>query len=976
MKKGFIKLLSLVLAAAFIPVAYAEDEAIIDITNEEAYAAVDGLGLLPDSVTEKAEMNGYLTRAEYAEILYNIVTFDTEIKEQESWEKEFFGDFSFDETAEVAGEATVFTDVDTAMDAGDAILYICARGIMEGKGSGIFDPDAEISYIEAAKPIVSMLGYSQYANISGGYWKGIQTVLDSLDLYEPSAKDKMTVLDVCKLIWSAFDEQVMIFKFSDGSVTYEESEQTFMNKWMQLDKCRGIVYDNGITALSGKSVVGKGKIKVGDMVLDAEKDFSDMIGREVWAYYSYSDDKENEVFFLKETSKNIVTVIAAEDIEKYDNYTIEYIKGNSSRKIKLESDAYVIYNGKSVTSWSSDTFDITDGNVTVIDNGSDDVVLIEDYINVVVSYYNSSEGKIYNRAKDGIDGNGDEVIDIKTVNEDGNLYVYWATGEETTADSIKAGLVADIIQNGDYVKIILSNNIVTDAEINSIDIMSDDDRYFEVTSGEEAYKVFKRYKKAQGAVNITVNSVYALYLNRNGVVVWAESNYAKDGTAAYLIKTYIDEETELLNMQILSENGKVFYVISADSVKYTDTEGNKFKLNASSLYVRLRDYNGILIYKTNELGDVTAIEMPRETSTEDTALQNIDYNTAATMSYKTDGTYGTFRGEVFVNESTKIFSVPTTVSAKADLSNYKVGTKSTLLRDNTTYSDFKAYTLNQNSRLASYLVMPNSASNEFLYSSASLQFMLVDKISNGLSSDDEECVNVSGWLMGYNVKTNDYITKYACYDETDSKGNKVCALDIAQDLLSSYDAEGNTNTYKVQKGDIIRYCTDESGEKITAVQILYGIERENPAFPSGKNGWLVGTTGYYDENNAYSNPFSVTNNGSNTGKVNKLTEANKHWGGGTRFYAGFVYDCVDGIVELTANDLSVNAYNSESYAYFPEYRIMKTSTVITSSNKKLSVSSGGEDALKTYKNAGAECSRMITVDLDNTFRFYLIINVE
>ena len=37
--------------------------------------------------------------------------------------------------------------------------------------------------------------------------------------------------------------------------------------------------------------------------------------------------------------------------------------------------------------------------------------------------------------------------------------------------------------------------------------------------------------------------------------------------------------------------------------------------------------------------------------------------------------------------------------------------------------------------------------------------------------------------------------------------------------------------------------------------------------------------------------------------------------------------------------------------------------------KNLTVTRGGEAALKTYKDTGNECSRMITSDLDNQFRF-------
>lgn len=986
MKKTIVKLLSLILVLASIPVKLiwaeeTETQITADVISEEAYIVLDSIGLLPDAVKEKAISNGVLTRAEFTGIIYNIATFNVDMgSAKEDWQEEFFGDYSMEETVEATSEKTAFSDVDSSMDFGPEISYVCGRGLMNGKGNGIFAPDSNVTYIEVAKTIIGMLGYSEFANMSGGYEVGVVEALNNIDLYSPKNKDEMTVLDVCKAIYSAFEEEVMLFKYENDGMSYIPSEEKFINRWLELEKIKGVVKDNGITALGGESQIGIGKIKIDDYILTVQegKNFVDLIGREVFAYYSVNDDKENELFVCIETTKNKITKINSWDVEKYKDYIIEYTENNKNMTVKLKKNTYMIYNGKNKSSWSDADFNLPDGEITVIENGSDySVVIVEDYMNVLVSSYNADEFKIYNKAKDVVENNGDEVIDLKEIYEYGYIDILWYTGEKASLDDIKAGIVIDLYKSKDYVKMVLSDTVINDFTIGALGSKNEYNNYFEIGSGEESYYVLKRYNDAQNAIDISINKTYALYLNRNGYVVWVDSNFKKSDSVAYVIKSYIDNETESLYLKILNENGKVLTVRCSEKVNYTDEDGNKYKLDANALYVRIRDYADIITYKVNEEELITSIEIPRENKTPDNVLQKLSYNNSGSINYMSDTSYGNFGGEVFVSDSTKIFVIPKSAEDKTIDSNYKVGTRNTVLRSNHKYNQFKAYKYNANSYVAQFIVMEEDVGVKFAYNSSSLQFILVDKVSYGLDNEEEECMTVSGWQFGYEIKANDYITKYAKLNKTDSFGNKVSALDVATDMLSSQNERGELNTYKVQKGDIIRFCTNETGEIITAVQILYGIDRINPAYPEGRKGWLVGTSGIYDPNDAYSNPFAITNIGSDIGKANKITEINKHFGGGTRFYCGFVYDYVDGLVELTANDFSVNPiYTGENLSTFAHPRIFKTSTVITKDGSELSVTTGGASSLKTYKDTGVECSRMITVDLDNSFRLYVIINAK
>jgi len=986
MSKKIVRILSLVLAVIFLPVGFvtAEENTVIDkidIADNEAYKVIEMLGILPDSVKEKAAENGFLTRAEFSGILYNIVTFNHDmVGTTELWENEFFGDYSVEETAEVTAETTSFFDVTTEMEFGNEIDYICSMKLMNGKGNGIFAPEQNLLYIEAVKTIVGMLGYSEFANMNGGYYAGVNAALANVSLYSMENNQEMTVLDVCELIYSAFEEKVMTFKYVNGVMNYFESEETFINKWLKLEKIKGVVTDNGVTALGRESNLGKGKIMIDDeeLIVKDGYNFIGLIGKEVYAYYSFDDTKENELLACVETSRNKITRISSWDIEDYDNYVIEYFSGDTNKTLKLKSNTYMIYNGKNKSSWNENDFKIPDGEITVIENGRDySVVVIEDYTNVFVSSYNSDELRIFNKAKDVIAGNGDEVIELKNIYEEGIIDILWFTGEKASVEDIKPGIIIDLYKNEDYAKLILSDRVINDFKVVNIDNSNDYEYSFEITSADNKSTVLKRYNSLQNALNVARNKTYSLYLNRNGIVVWIDSNYVKTDSVAYIIKNYVDEDTEALHLKILNENGKVITLRCAEKINYIDSKGKKSRLDTNAAFVRIRDYNGIITYKMNADEQITTIEIPREEKTSEEVLQKHKYNDSASVGYATENEFGRFAGEVYVSDETKIFIIPSSAEDKAIDSNYKVGTRKTVLKHNQKYPPFKAYKYNPNSYVAQYLVMEGNIGKGFAYDNASLQFMVVDEISYGINNYDEECMIVSGWQVGYNVKSNDYITRYARIDQMDSMGNNVSALEIATDMLSSQNERGELNTYKIQKGDIVRFTTDESGEMVTGVQLLYGINRVNPAYPEGRKGWLVGTSGIYSPDNVYSNPFTISNYGDNLGKPAKISEINKHQPGGTRFYCGFVHDYVDGIVELTANDFSVNPnYNGEILSTFASPRIFKEVTVITKEGKNLTVTSGGEAALKTYKDTGNECSRMITSDLDNQFRFNIIINAD
>lgn len=972
MKKIIAFMLSWGIIASMIPQTVIAEEEITDITVCDEYKVVNEMGLLSENISEKLSDGESITKGEFASVLYNIIKFtsNSSATSDEPWKDEFFGDYSMDQTAQIITSKGAFDDVDSATEYNNEIKYITSLGLMQVTGSN-FEPDKKITYAQMLEEVLKLLGTGALVNAAGGYPDGVMAYGATLNLYTKNANDQMSVNDMCKLLYSAFDKNVTEGYFtqgylSDGKFTYKESDLTFTEKWMDLTVVKGIMTDDGISAL-GKESIGNKRVMIGSDVYTAEADCTGLLGYKVKAYISTANDTENTMYAVIKNGQNTVTEIDSADFDKYENRKIYYMSGSSRKNVSLQEKMFLIYNGKDKASWSAKDFDFADGTIKVIKNGGDyDVVIVENYSNIFVSSYDTKNNVIYNKAQDDTLDNGDEMYDLTKAIEEERLFISFKDGSAATVNDIKQGVEIDIILNDDYAKLIISSDSKNDLLIRQIDSNGADSKYrFTVSDGENEYEVSKSFLTALNTVRLESGKSYTAYFNRNGIIVWIESNYIKSEKVAYYIKGYMDDD-EQYTMKILTEEGNVVKLVAEERVSYTNAQGQTDKINSEVAKNRLNDYEGVISYKTNDENKVKAIIIPRAKASNDETLHMVYDCGTSTLGCKS-GTITSLGNKVFASKSTKIFVIPVSAEAKADDSNYKIGVNSDLFATDQSYS-VVAYALNPESRMSDYMVYKKDATNEIKYGTSTLKFILVEDIATTIDADDDETKMITGKLFGYEQSLTN-VTYYAKCDQTDSKGNIVSALDIAQDMPRSKNAKGEYNTYKIQKGDIIRVALDADGSTITVAQLVYGIQRDNPEFEGGRKGYLAGTHSNLTEpNDYYTNPFSVNYNNGNLNKVSS-------WSGGNKVLSAFVYDMIGGVMELTTKDLSVSSYyDNTGITYMTEWRPYSKNTLITVDNKTYTVTSGSESDIRTYKNAGSRCSKVIMVSIDMHERLMIVIN--
>lgn len=117
-------------------------------------------------------------------------------------------------SAEASTESTKFADVSADHWAKGYINQGVADGFIAGMSDTEFDPDANVTYVQAQKMLVSAIGYETYAQAQGGWPTGYKTYAASLDITKgiSGIKDstELTRAQVAQMIDNAMDTPLCV----------------------------------------------------------------------------------------------------------------------------------------------------------------------------------------------------------------------------------------------------------------------------------------------------------------------------------------------------------------------------------------------------------------------------------------------------------------------------------------------------------------------------------------------------------------------------------------------------------------------------------------------------------------------------------------------------------------------------------------------------------------------------------------------
>lgn len=363
--------------------------------NGEAIDVLSSLGIIkgyedgqfkPDKEVTRAELTSLLMR------LLNLSITGTEV-----------ADSGY---TDVANNHWAVYDIKTASN----------MGIIKGFGDGTFGPEAPVTFEQAVKMVVAMLGYESIAIEKGGWPDGYVAqgrdlgLLKNAEMVQTQPAPRKII---AQILYNALEVDLMEKKNGEESY-YINFGHNLLSDYMKITKVTGMVTANSTTRLdNNESQLPEDKIEItsGGITKDYKvgnfEEIKNMVGLSVIAYTKYDEYNVNQVIqhFMSKSKLNEVAIIP-KDVANFLKTNISVINENTGKitSYKLNDNAVYMYNGKSIA--TEDLFDDdlklktkffpTIGSIKIINSGSGyDYVEIENYKNYLVKSVDTSENKIY-----------------------------------------------------------------------------------------------------------------------------------------------------------------------------------------------------------------------------------------------------------------------------------------------------------------------------------------------------------------------------------------------------------------------------------------------------------------------------------------------------------------------------------------------------------------------------------------------------
>lgn len=306
--------------------------------------------------------------------------------------------------------ANVFTDVTAEHWAASAINAAYSMGLLHGYTDGTFEPDAPITFEQAMKIAVCLLGYRDYAEETGGYPQGYintahQKGITKGVICEYSAD--LTRGTFFRMMFHSLEVPLLIgTSYHNGQQQYtQEKGKSILTEYLFVVRRDGVVTANSYLNLMGGATPAKGKIIVnGVEYLVGTTDAHNYVGHSVRLYAKFEDavDSSYEILYIEASAKDSYFEIKARDIETLSDVGGTnpqlYYKNEKDNpvKVSLAGSMTVVYNGKEEVGSSLSAADLTlsSGGVKLFDTDTDgryDVISITKYETYVAESVSKSD---------------------------------------------------------------------------------------------------------------------------------------------------------------------------------------------------------------------------------------------------------------------------------------------------------------------------------------------------------------------------------------------------------------------------------------------------------------------------------------------------------------------------------------------------------------------------------------------------------
>lgn len=583
----------------------------------EAGGILDGLGIMNASDIE-ARAGEYVNRNEFAHIIASLGRLAT-------------------------NEQPSFADVPEDEWAAGAIAAVVRDGYMQDVGSNKFAPYIPVTYEEAMRAFIKLLGYDVMYP-----YQSFAVICNQLKLTRSyPAGQKLTRGDVVEMAYTALDTPMMTMVSVGDSVQYDTSEyNTLAVRVHELTRGTGVVSATYDTALAGESnIASKENLKIGNAVYKcADAAPSEYLGYNVVYYY----DEDGNIRAIAK-SKNTVLVLDAAAGITYDGTEYQYDVDGRRKTARVPQNAYVLYNGKAMGQFDADKMVPQSGQVELIANGGDgtyNVVKITDYRYTVVAGVSAADSLI-------MDKNGTNKLDFKETDKPVDVTIVDTKGNPVAIEDIKEwNIIASAVAEDSRSKLIYA--IVSQESTSGI---------LEEIGDKSVIINGLEYDLVEGLQTelLSLGNEYTFYLDHTGQIAAFETLNLNAEKIGFLIDVKLKNVVDsYVDVKLATSAGKVEYLQTSANLR---VDGQKLDASEAEALLKscIADSQEVILYSLDKNGAIHSIKTAQVNSLEQpiSAKNRLlkyfgDGNTELTYRLESH----TFNGKVTVGGSTVVFKVP------------------------------------------------------------------------------------------------------------------------------------------------------------------------------------------------------------------------------------------------------------------------------------------------------------------------------
>lgn len=473
-------------------------------------------------------------------------------------------------SAEASTESTKFADVSADHWAKGYINQGVANGFIAGMSDTEFDPDANVTYVQAQKMLVSAIGYETYAQAQGGWPTGYKTYAASLDITKGISgitdSTELTRAQVAQMIDNAMDAPLCVIASWktewNGSKTpnleVRDGKEGRAYETLFTEKHDAYKVYGRVTETSKTGSVDTDKVtfqvEKADNFDDEEVKADSPVSEDMYigdskadnylrtysqALIQKNDDDEFTILSIAAAAANKSVTVASEDFDENKStdealyfFPAGTTKGSTKYQLDTTNGVKIYINGVESSKSIAELRDYLDKNETAsvtlqkeTEVGSTstsakyNTIMVSSYVTAIVDEVIDKT----NETSVNFDTYSSGIQAKMTVNKDDDNYTYSfkLDGKDIEAKDLQQNDVLNIAYDttGSFKDSSFYDVIVTRNVVDGVKCTSRNDSKGEYTIGGT------KYKAAEGMdIDVETSTEYSLYLDHFGRIAKADEN--------------------------------------------------------------------------------------------------------------------------------------------------------------------------------------------------------------------------------------------------------------------------------------------------------------------------------------------------------------------------------------------------------------------------------------------------------------------